>query len=178
MRGVRGVRAARGVRGVRGVVGVRGELPRLLRDGDPSMLKSVFPTLVRASVAVLVPREGLFSFSSSQNFTGESNFDILYAHSVLISKLNLFMNLFLSREYCSAIIRFVSSLSGVPNKHLQLPRLLLGELVTFLNEAILMGISNFFCFGVLLPDIIRFIKYGKNARTSRQVKTDWFARNI
>lgn len=73
MRGVLGVLEARGVFGV---LGVRGELPALLvrLDGDPSTLKSVFPTQASASAAVL----GLpFSLSSSQNFTGESSFAAL-----------------------------------------------------------------------------------------------------
>lgn len=166
VRGVRGVRAALGVRGVRGV---RGELPALpfLLEGDPNTLKSVFPTHASVSAADLI---GLleFSLSSSQNFTGESNLAALYAHSVSMSKLNLLMNRFRSRAYCSCINRLVSSRSGAPKRHLQLPRRLLGVLDTFLRAAIPMDISNLLCLGVRPPAAIAMC----------QVSLDWFARNI
>lgn len=61
------------------------------------------------------------------------------------------MNRFLSRAYCSAMSRLVSSLSGTPNKHLQLPRLRLGVLVL---KAMLDDISNLRCFGVRPPAAI------------------------
>lgn len=150
MRGVRGVRAARGVRGVRGVRGELALLVGLLLDGDPKTLSSVLLTHAKASAAVLA---GLieFSLSSSINFTGESNLAALYAHSVSTSKLNLLIKRFLSLAYCSAISLLVSSLSGAPNKHLQLPRRLLGVLDRFLKVAIPADISNLLCFGVRPP---------------------------
>lgn len=166
MRGVRGVRAPRGVRGVRGV---RGELLLLvlLLEGDPRTRKSVFTTQARASVAV---RTGFseFSLSSSQNLTGESNLAALYAHSVSTSKLNLLIKRFLSHAYCSAISLLVSSRSGAPNKHLQLPLRLLGLFTTFLKVAIPAAMSNLLCFGVRPPA----------AMSKRQVSLDWFVRNI
>lgn len=136
---------------MRGVRGVRGELAALLLlllDGDPSIFKSVFPTQAKVSVDDL--RTGLSEFSlfSSKNLTGESIFADLYAHSVSISKLNLLINRFLSLLYCSAINLLVSSLSGAPKRHLQLPRRLLGVLETFLKVAIDAGISDLLCFDV------------------------------
>lgn len=164
MRGVRGVRAPRGVRGVRGV---RGELLLGLLLGDPSTRKSVFTTQASVSAAVLT---GLceFSLSSSQNLTGESNLAALYAHSDSTSKLNLLMKRFLSRAYCSLINLLVSSRSGAPNKHLQLPLRLLGLFTTFLRVAILAAMSILLCLGVRPPA----------AMSERQVSLDWFARNI
>lgn len=152
MRGVRGVRDARGVRGVRGVRGELGELPAVLRrEGDPNTLKSVFTTHANASVAILT---GLseFSLSSSQNLTGESIFADLYVHSVSISKLNRLIKRFLSLAYCSAISLLVSSLSGAPNKHLQLPRRRLGVLDAL--RAIPADNSNLLCLGVRPPAAI------------------------
>lgn len=58
------------------------------------------------------------------------------------------MNRFLSLAYCSAMSRLVSSLSGTPNKHLQLPRLRRG---VFVLRAMLDDISNLRCFGVRPP---------------------------
>lgn len=158
---MRGVLDARGVLGVLGVlVGVLGELLALRREGDPSTRQSVFSTHASASAAVL-GLFGLLSLSSPQNLTGESNLVPLYAHSVSMSKLNRRMNRFLSRAYCSAIRRFVSSLSGAPNKHLQLPRRLLGVLGL---RAMVEEISNLRCLGVRPPAAI----------VPRQVSSDWF----
>lgn len=167
MRGVRGALAARGVRGVRGVRGELPELPAALRrEGEPKTLKSVLLTQANASVAILT---GLseFSLSSSQNFTGESIFADLCVYSVSISKLKRLIKRFLSLAYCSAISRLVSSLSGAPNKHLQLPRLRLGVLDTL--RAIPADISNLLCLGVRPPAAITDTK---RLSSARQVNTD------
>ncbi|KAF9424367.1 hypothetical protein HW555_000506 [Spodoptera exigua] len=168
VRGVRGVRAARGVLGVRGVRGELVLLPAFLLEGEPNTLRSVFSTHASASVAILTGLSA-FSLSSSQNLTGESNFADLYMHSVSMSKLKRLMKRFLSLAYCSAINRFVSSRSGAPNKHLQLPRLLLG--VFEVLSAIPADISNLLCLGVRPPAAISY-------RSARQVSTDWLPRNI